>query len=155
LTVTPNDDAVVEGPETVTMTMNPGAAFDAGAQTSATVTITSEDVKPVVTIAAVDPDAAESPLDAGTFVITRSANLGLAFSVSLTRSGTAVSGIDYAAIPTSFTFVAGQTSATVTLTPVNDATVENAETVILTINASSTYDIGAQASANVVIVSDE
>ncbi|MGH9241241.1 MAG: Calx-beta domain-containing protein, partial [Vicinamibacterales bacterium] len=155
LTVTPVNDALVEGPETVTVAINPSADFDPGAQTSAAVTIASEDVKPVVTITATDPDAAESPLDAGTFVITRTANLGLAFTVSLTRGGTALSSIDYVSIPATVNFAAGQTTVTLTVTPINDATVENAEIVVLTINASTAYDIGAQSSASVVIASEE
>ena len=49
------------------------------------------------------------------------------------------------------TIPANQTTATVTITPFADANAEGTETVILTINTSNTYIVGASNTATVNI----
>jgi hypothetical protein len=66
--------------------------------------------------------------------------------------GTAINNGDYVNLGGVVTIPAGQASATVTITPMPDALIEPAETVILTISADAThYVIGAQNSATVTI----
>jgi hypothetical protein len=66
-----------------------------------------------------------------------------------------VNGVDYTAFSTSLTIPATETSAAVTVTPVNDALVEGAESVVLTINASTSYTIGAPNTATVTIADND
>jgi hypothetical protein len=70
ITVTPNDDAFVEGSETVSLTLMPGAGYSVGAPASDTVTIADDD-EFVVSITANDSNAAEMPLDTGMFTVSR------------------------------------------------------------------------------------
>jgi len=51
------------------------------------------------------------------------------YSFPFTISGTATNGVDYATLPTSITIPAGQTSASITLTALDDAIVEGVETI--------------------------
>ena len=50
VTIAPIDDPIVEGPETVTVSVRPGAGYTVGSPAVASVTITSDDVAPDLTI---------------------------------------------------------------------------------------------------------
>src|SRR5262249_3627835 len=63
VTITPTVDNLVEGPETVVLTVAAGAGYTVGDPASATVTIADD--PPVVTIVASDPDASETGPDTG------------------------------------------------------------------------------------------
>lgn len=128
-------------------------------------------VTPAVTVVATDPSAAEAtPATAtGAYTVTLSAAAASAVTVNFTMSGTAAvaSGTDYnlsatgatlvyVAGPTgTLTFAAGVTSAVVTLTPVDDAAVESAETAIMTINTGTGYTVGATPAATVTIADND
>jgi len=53
------------------------------------------------------------------------------------------------------TFGIGESTATVLVTPIDDADVESDETVIVGLDASSAYELGASAEATVVIEDDD
>ena len=103
----------------------------------------------VVTIAATDPAGIEGG-DTITFTVTRTGNTILPLSVAVTYSGTATA-LDYTANP-GVTIPAGQASATITVTPLTDATVEGPETVIAEITAFPSYVVGTPSSATGTIV---
>lgn len=110
-----------------------------------------------VTIAANDPTAAEpdSGTDTGQWTITRTGNISAGLTVNYavdTGLSTASSG-DYQSIGTSVSFVATETTKTVTLTPNNDSTYEGNETVVLKISASASYINGTPDGATVTIES--
>ena len=71
--------------------------------------------------------------------------MAAALTVSYTVSGTAAAGSDYAALSGSATIAAGATTATITVTPVNDTAVEGNETVVVTLSASAADTVGAPA----------
>lgn len=102
----------------------------------------------VVTIAATDPSGTEGG-DTITFTVTRTGNTILPLSVPVTYSGTATA-LDYTANPGA-TIPAGQASATITVTPLADATVEGSETVIATITPLPSYVVGTPSSATATI----
>lgn len=123
---------------------NPGDGEGSGDDTPTT----------LVAVTATDGFASESPIDTGLFTLTRSgssSSLTTALTVNYTVSGTATSGSDYTALSGTVTFLAGQATATVLVTPVADANVEGAESVILTVTDSAAYDLGSPASATVMI----
>ncbi len=55
--------------------------------------------------------------------------------MTFTLTGTAVNGTDYTIVPLMATFLAGQANVEVAVTPKVDATVEGAESVILTLTS--------------------
>jgi hypothetical protein len=69
ITITPLQDNVVEGPETVVLTLAPAPGYIVGAANAATVTIFDD--PPVVNILASDAEASETGPDVGTFAVTR------------------------------------------------------------------------------------
>ncbi len=150
ITVTPFNDAVVEGPETVVLTLRDQASYDVGAASEATVTIADQPT-PIVTIVATDPDAVEAGQETGSFRLSRTGDTTFALSVTLARTGTATAGGDYANVATTVSIPAGQASATITVTPFADGTVEGPETVILTVTDAASYDVGTPSSATVTI----
>ena len=76
-------------------------------------------------------------------------------TVNYTVSGTAVAGDYVETLSGSVTVLDGQTSATIDITPVDDAEVEAAETVIVTLASGSGYTVGVADSDTVTIASDD
>src|SRR5204863_8115450 len=93
--------------------------------------------------------------DSGTFTITRTGDTGSALAVNYALGGTAQNGTDYQQLGTSLTIPAGASSATVTVTPIDDSAVEGDETVILTLSANAAYAVGSPSSATVSIADND
>tara|TARA_Y100000590_G_scaffold445321_1_gene577281 strand:+ start:1239 stop:4757 length:3519 start_codon:yes stop_codon:yes gene_type:complete len=74
----------------------------------------------------------------GTLTKTHSSNVTITYSTS----GTATDGADYNLSATTSTITAGSTSAAITLTPVNDTTVETSETAIIAASVSGVSTTG-------------
>lgn len=110
---------------------------------------------PAVSLAASDPSAAEADRDPGTFVVTRTGDATEPLTVNYAVGGTATPGSDYAALGGTVTIPAGAASATVTVDPVDDATSESGETVVLTLSPSGTYDVASPAAATVTIAEND
>ena len=112
---------------------------------------------PTVTIAATTADAAEEGTVAGQFTVTLSetapvGGLTVAYSVAGTA---AIDGSDYTALSGTVTIAEGATTATIDVTPVDDSAVEAAETVIVTLNADASYDLGTEVEATVTIADND
>ncbi|NEU79412.1 SdiA-regulated domain-containing protein [Nostoc sp. UIC 10630] len=112
---------------------------------------------PTIAIAAQDANAAEAGTDPGTFRISRTGSTTNALTVNYnvaTGAGQATSA-DY--IPTltgTATIAAGESFVDITITPVDDPTIEGTETVTLTLNSSANYTLGT-ATATVAIADDD
>src|SRR5213082_1247742 len=106
---------------------------------------------PSVSVVATDADASEQGRDPGEFTFTRTGDASLDLTVNYTLGGTAQNGTDYQQPGTSVTIPAGATSATVTVTPIDDAEAEGDETVVLTLTADAAYDVGSPNSATITI----
>jgi hypothetical protein len=160
----------VAGPAWLTVASNgtlsgTPAAGDAGVN-SFTVTVTNEEdvsdeatmqvaVAYPVTIAASDATASEDDLSTGTFTFTRSGPTTADLTVNFGVSGSAIAGSDYVVIGASVVIPAGQASATVTVTPLDDALLEPSETITLTLLPSASHALGASTSATVTLTDDE
>ncbi len=159
LDVPATQDVLAEPPETAILTLASGASYNIAASpaNTAAMTITDDTEQSVVTIAATDNEASElaSYKGNGTFTITRAGSPAQALTVGLIAGGTATPGSDYTALPASVTIPAGQSSATLTVVPVNDSETEPDETVTLTLQAGSGFTVGAASSATVNIYDDE
>ncbi|WP_430543087.1 putative Ig domain-containing protein [Xanthomonas sacchari] len=104
----------------------------------------------------VSPSSANE--DSGTpfvYTVTLSSTNSSATTVNLTRSGTATSGTDYTGAVTSVVVPANATSASFSVTPVADTTVEPDETVIFQVANGTGYSIGNPSSATATIVNDD
>src|SRR5437773_3041737 len=152
ITVEPLDDTVPEDVESVTLTLtsvNLGYVIASSPNNAATVTIADNDT--TVSIDATVANTAEGGLVPGIFTVTRTDSLGIPIApsfpvtVNYSISGTAANGVDYSAIGTNVTIPAGLSSATATITPIDDALNEVNETVVLTLTAGS-YNIAASPS---------
>jgi hypothetical protein len=155
IAVTPNDDALIENGETVIVTLTANAAYIVGSAKTATVTIADND-RPTVTIRATDATAAEPGSNTGTFTVTRTpVSPPTALTVLYSVSGSAVAGGDYVALSGTVVIPAGSNTATITVTPRDDAIVESAEKVIVTLTANAAYVLGGTKSATVTLNSNE
>jgi acetyl esterase/lipase len=157
--VVPQDDGLVEGGETVVVTVCPDAGYRvAPGLQSATAAIADDDAPgalPVVTVVATDPVAAEPGANAAAFLFTRNAPLGTPLVVQYSVSGRAKNGVDVALLPGTVTIAANAASAVVAVAPIDDAAIEPSETVIVAIAASAAYATGTPATAGAHVADDD
>jgi hypothetical protein len=108
-----------------------------------------------VSIVATDASAAE-PANSGTFTVSRDGNttFDLLVNYTVSNASTATSGADYVALSGSLTILAGQASATIAVTPLNDSLDESDETVVVAISAGDGYAADA-ATATITIADDD
>jgi hypothetical protein len=155
VTVSPFADNLVEGDETVVLTISASLAYVVGTPSSATVVIGDDPA--ILTLSVSDPAAAEAGLDPGAFVITRSGgNLAAELTARFTLTGTALNSNDYSLLGGSKEIPAGQTAVAVDVLPLSDNNVEGDETVVLTLVPTQivTYLVGSPASGTVTIADD-
>jgi len=97
-----------------------------------------------VDVSASDTLANEGGSDTGTWTFTRiGGGTASNLTVYYTLDGTATEAIDYNVSPSGQVVIpAGQSSATVTLTPIVDGDIEGSETAILTITDNGAYTVG-------------
>lgn len=110
---------------------------------------------PSVTIAVSPASVSEDGTTNLTYTVTRSLNLSSPTVVNITTSGTATSGADYTGGVATVSIPGGATTATITINPTVDGTVELDETVVLTVAAGTGYTVGAPASATGTILNDD
>ncbi|MFN0129591.1 MAG: DUF1800 family protein [Verrucomicrobiales bacterium] len=105
----------------------------------------------VVSVVAGTASTAEGGDQLGVFTFTRRGSLR-PLTAAFTVGGTATAGADYTLSPqASVFFDVGQTTATVTVTPVADAVNDPNETVVVTLVGSPTFESGSPASASMII----
>ncbi|WP_177169501.1 FG-GAP-like repeat-containing protein, partial [Cylindrospermopsis raciborskii] len=140
VTVDPTADTTVESDETVILTLASGTGYTIGTTSGVTGTITNDDTQ--VTLAVSPTTVTEDGTPNLVYTFTRTGVISNALTVNYTIGGTANKGSDYGSIGTSVTFAAGSSTATVTVDPTPDTTVESDETVILTLDSGTGYTIG-------------
>lgn len=107
----------------------------------------------VVTIKAKRAVANISRMEDGGFEIVRSGGVD-ELTISYTVSGTAVADADYEALSGSVTLPFGQDSVIVPVTPLVGSTMDLSESVILTLQDASTYDLGTQNAQQVNVIKE-
>jgi len=109
-----------------------------------------------VSISAPVAQATEAGSYPGKFLVTRTGDSGQALTVALRFGGSAVSGLDYEALSESVTIPAGQSSAEISLFPINDADVEASnDTVEVGVDAGTGYSVGSADPATITILNDD
>jgi hypothetical protein len=110
---------------------------------------------PAVTVTAPDASASEAGPDTGRFRLTRTGSTSSSLTVAFILGGTASSGADFAALTSPVTIPAGSATLDLTVTPVNDASAEASETLILTLAAAAGYTLGSPVAATVTILDND
>ncbi len=155
------DDADLEGDETVELTLsNPSIDIVTIASPNLVAEIVDNDTA-VATIVATKPSANENPSENGEFTVylSKANNTGAPILITYTVGGTATAGSDYAALSGQVTIPHGSSSATIIVDTAgyDDATVENSETVIVSLQSTnhSLVSIGNPDTAVVTIIDDD
>ena len=138
VTVTPIDDAELEGYETITVTIAPDPAYTAFLDNTATLDLTDDD-QPTVSISTTSAAFTEGGI--GHYWISRNGSTAAALTVNYTLSGTAVSGVDYVSPPGAIAIPAGAAGVTLDVTSIDDSLREGTETVTVAL-APGAYGIG-------------
>jgi hypothetical protein len=128
LTLTPVNDNIVEGAETINLTLAAGTGYVLGSPSAASGTIADDDS---ASLSITDASTAEG--NGGTKTVNLTVSLSNPSSTTVTVAwatggGTATSGVDYQAASGTVTFTAGQTTQTIVLTVIGDRTTEPNET---------------------------
>jgi hypothetical protein len=156
ITITPLDDTTVEGTEDVTILLRADSAYRVVPSGSATAMIADDDTPAqLVRFAIDDPGATEAGASTGRFTIMRDGSTAAPLTVAYTVSGSAIAGKDYVPLAGSVTIPAGEASATIILTPIDDRVVEQTEIVVLTIASNAGYKRENPSSATVTIDDDD
>ena len=84
---------------------------------------------PTQSIEATVATPTEGGPDDGIITITRTRDTSLEQTIFYTVDGTGVPGVDYAALSGSLIMAVGQTTATITIDPIDDTVIESDKTV--------------------------
>ncbi|WP_286757343.1 BspA family leucine-rich repeat surface protein, partial [Roseivirga sp. UBA838] len=156
-TITPTADSSVESDETLTVSMSnlvTDAANTVTITDEATITILNDDV-PVVSFNTTAESSTESVTSSSIVVNLDQAGLSAA-TVDYTVTGTATGGgVDYTLANGTLSFAAGELSKTIDLTIVDDALIEENETVVITLSNASGASLGTNTVFTYTIVNND
>jgi hypothetical protein len=131
ITVATIDDSVVEPTETVLVNLSSPTGNATITTTQGSGTILDNDVAFAVSNAAAVTEGGTL-----TFTVTRSGTTSSGFSVNYaTASGTATSGSDFTATSGTLTFLASETTKTITVATIDDSVIESPETVLVNLSS--------------------
>jgi hypothetical protein len=109
-----------------------------------------------VSVAASTSPALEEGSSAGVITVTRTPEeISQPLTVFYTISGSATNGVDYETITNQVIIPANETSADITITPIDDNEVEPVEKVVVTVQGSGGYSVGFPLSATVFVEDNE
>jgi hypothetical protein len=138
INVVATDDSLLESSETVVATLTgllPGTDPQITLGTVREATVTLADNENGFSISTVRNGA--EPGTSGQFRVTLTRATTTAVVVNYSVSGTAVSGVDFSALPGSVTIPAGSSSAVINVPVLDDATVDPGETVRISLTSAS------------------
>jgi Ca2+-binding RTX toxin-like protein len=157
LTIDPTADTTIESDETVALTLATGTGYTVGTTTTVTGTITNDDL-PSITLAVAPTSVTEDGTTNLVYTFTRTGATTSALTVNYSIAGTA-DATDYTgATPgtgKTITFAANSATATLTIDPTADTTIESNETVALTLATGTGYVIGTTAAVTGTITNDD
>ena len=157
LTIDPTADTTIEANETVALTLATGTSYTIGTATAVTGTIQNDDL-PTITLAVAPVSVLEDGTTNLVYTFTRTGATTSALTVNYGITGTA-DATDYTgATPgtgKTITFAAGSATATLTIDPTADTTIEANETVALTLATGTGYTIGTATDVTGTITNDD
>lgn len=158
IVITPLDDNIVEGNETVTLTLTSGSGYTVGAGNSDTVNITSDDSLSLtsgLSVTSTDKQASKSPsVTNGTFRISASNPVSGDVVVNYSMTGTAINGTDYTTLSGTATITNGNSFVDINITPINNNIIEPEKTVVLTLESGSGYTLSKNNVWDYVVISN-
>ncbi|HEX6187236.1 MAG TPA: Calx-beta domain-containing protein, partial [Pyrinomonadaceae bacterium] len=160
VTLNPTTDATAEADETAILTVTSGTGYIVGSPSVATGTITNDDTDVIVTLSPIS--VTETGAANLIYTFTRTGVTTSALTVNFSVAGTATLNTDYSQTGAAtfsdsagtVTFSVGDSSATVTLNPTPDATLEGDEDVTLTVTSGSGYNVGTPSATTGTITPD-
>ncbi len=141
ITITPIQDQLEEGYETIIITLTPDPAYSLALDASATMNL-QDDEAPQVNVSGTDDIFTETNGSLAKFFVSRTGSVTSALTVNYTLGGTATAGVDYTAPSGSVTITAGTTGAYVDISMLDDTLSEGTETIIFNVTANPAYTIG-------------
>ena len=138
------------GTDSFTFKVNDGIADSAPAMVSLTITAITN--LPVVAIIAAGNAA--KPDQAGSFLVSCSGSTASPLTVNYAISGTAQNGTDYVSIANSVTIPSGSALASIVIMPINNPAFIGDETVVLTIQTNTAYQIDSAKDTATVVIQD-
>lgn len=108
-------------------------------------------ILPTISIAATQPNAMVFGSTPGQFTVTRTGNISADLTVTYSIAGSAVSGTDYTAIPTTVEIPSGVTSKVIAVDPISSSRATSNPTVQLTLSPDPAYIVGSPSTATVTI----
>jgi hypothetical protein len=161
VTVTPIDDTLVEGPETVQMTLLPGEGYALGVPSSAIMPFSDNDAAPQPAGALQFGQSSYQGAEGGlpvNITVTRAGGSSGAVSVNYaTQSGSATAGADFGAVSGTLNWASGDTSAkSFTVPIVDDNLVEPTETFTVVLSSpTGGATLGTPSIATVTIADND
>ena len=162
LTIDPTVDTTIESNETVALTLASGSGYSVDTATAVIGTIVDDDT-PVISLSLNPTSVSEDGTSNLVYTFTRTGSTISGLTVNYGVSGTATLGTDYVATGAAsftattgtITFAAGSSTATLTIDPTADTTVESDETVALTIAPATGYTVGTNTAVTGTILNDD
>jgi hypothetical protein len=147
------NDTMYELDETLVLTLSSPINAALGPQTTLTYTITNDDAIPTMRLSRTAASGDEA---------VASANIGIELShpsyldssAVLGISGTATRGSDYTVLPVTVSIPAGQTSANILLSVIDDTEIEAAETVVFTLSSPVNVSLDGSTTTYTIIDND-
>jgi hypothetical protein len=145
------NDLFVEGNEELAVTITPDAGYQAIEGFDQATLVVVEDDLPLLSVYAASSTVGNR---AGTAVVTvsRTGTLDKDLLVNYLVTGTATSGQDFQGLAGSVTIPAGQLTADIVITPINNSTSILPKTVTILLSDSPAYNIDSQNAATITIV---
>jgi hypothetical protein len=151
------NDTIVEGTETVVVTITPGAGYKAYNDSAATALVRDNDSgaeRVIVSILdRVSPTESGSP--AANFHFFRAVGTTGDLTVNYTVSGTATNGTDYGNLSGTCVIPAGASGVNVPVIPIDDSLAEGTETITVTVNSGAGYGVDYPLSATHEILDND
>ncbi|MBL8828254.1 MAG: VCBS repeat-containing protein, partial [Planctomycetaceae bacterium] len=156
ITITINNDLIVESNETLTISLGTPSGATLGATTSHTLTIVDNDVTPSVSFASASQSVNEN-VTTTTVVVQLSSVAGQTVTIPFSVGGGSASGsgVDYSLSGSPVTILAGASTAAITVTVNNDLIDEPDETVLLNLGTPTNANLGAVTQHTVTIVDND
>ena len=157
ITVPVIDDLLIDPDETVTVTLAAPSGDVVLGTSTASIQIADNEVANLVTLAATTQ--AGEPATNGAFTVSLETAAATDTVISYSVAGSATGGSDYAALSGTVTIPAGDTSAVIPVSVINDFAVEGNETVIVSLTGITAGDpdvvLGSTNSATITISDDD
>lgn len=142
IVISPKQDALKEGVESVVLSIAPGSSYTAAPVSSQTLRLLDDDV-PQVVVSRPDGMAKENPTsDVGKVRFSRSGPTTAPLTVAYTITGTATRGADFTIASSPAVIPSGAAFVDVVVVPKNDTLLEGLETVVLSAVQTADYTLG-------------